>query len=92
MGWPSPVLMETSCKRCVWHWVQDGMKRETLAGLDARSLSRGSDGHCRAASRSATRLLESPRAGEFSFFPSYTTEDVGYSSPILSSSRAKTTL
>lgn len=34
-------------------------------------------------------LLKSPQAGEFDFFPSYTTEDVGHSSPILSSPEAK---
>lgn len=45
----------------------------------------GGDGHRRAASRSAAGLLESPQAGQFGFFPSYTTEDVGHSSPTLSS-------
>ncbi|XP_009471711.1 PREDICTED: nociceptin receptor [Nipponia nippon] len=104
MGWLSPVLVEMSWRRLAWPWAQDGGRREMLAALDARSLSRLEQGAAMAGaeapprprpgapSRSATGLLEAPQAGEFGFFPSYTTEDVGHSSPILSSPRAKNIL
>lgn len=96
MGWLSPVLMEMSWKRLVWRWVQDGMKREMLAALYACSLSWLEQGAAMATAEQLPGLrpglLESPRAGEFGFFPSYTTEDVGHSSPILSSPQAKNML
>lgn len=95
MGWPSPVLMETSWRKLMQCWVRDGMKREMLVGLDAHSLSRLKEGQRwppQSSFPGCDRDVGVPVSRRVQFLPSYTTEDIGRSSPTLSPPRAKTML